>query len=877
MSDWSNDLGEALASGDTERMKTTLARVPKDVLQRALPHLDELARASAAEERWEDALACYDQLLLVAPDDVARLADRAGIHLRLNRHADALADAQRVVELAPERSSGHRLQAEIHDAAQAFSLALAAYREVLRIEPGDEQATQRVRFLETELGKDALLKQALDPNAPEESLRIELPSPAPVTFDPALFDDPGIPASFESFRVDGVRQLLWRYSAQQSPRNVLSRLDDPQWLAAWDAALATTAGNRLLFSGSELGVLALRALQHGAEHALCVESFPLDARITTGMVQKHFLGPWHAQHGAAIQGWTEDERRESFEAFASAIDIVSPDDPEAAAAGRDTLIFPRIDHTLLGTGIVKAVRRFTADGRSARVLPARATVYAMAIQWAYAASPFALAPVNKLRWSLYPQALDLGPEFWTPLTEPVRVGDIDFADFSETQWDVELPVVADGTVDAVLFWFELDLGASTLSNAPGSALHCIRPAVQYADPIEVSSGQTLPVSVGVEETRLRFRTTPPATRVRAHGLPSWYVPMLGDPHRNTAYQTAIAKAVASGTPETVLDIGAGCGLLSMMAASAGAGRVMGCETHPAIFEAGNEIIRLNRLDDRIDIVNKDCRAMKVPEDLPRRADLAVFELFDCSLIGEGVLHFLAYAREHLLTADATYVPASAKIRAMVIEYRLDSVLGIDANLLNPYRFSPAFINVDAAQLAYRPLSAPFDVFSFDFAQAGPAPETRELTIPAIAPGTAGAVMFWFDAQLDGDTRLSNAPDADKPLHWKQGLQFLPEVRVDSAMSLPLLAEHNGSGLKFQWQRGVLPEEAISQLPRFDPRWLAASTQLEQQTQGLLQHCAQHPDEHAKVAEIAKRFAIDPASHGLDPVIAQRFAAMFFGG
>jgi len=41
-------------------------------------------------------------------------------------------------------------------------------------------------------------------------------------------------------------------------------------------------------------------------------------------------------------------------------------------------------------------------------------------------------------------------------------------------------------------------------------------------------------------------------------------------------------------------------------------------------------------------------------------------------------------------------------------------------------------------------------------------------------------------------------------------------------------------------------------------------------------CAQNPEEYAKVAEIAKRFAIDPAAHDLDPVIAQRFAAMFLG-
>jgi hypothetical protein len=37
----------------------------------------------------------------------------------------------------------------------------------------------------------------------------------------------------------------------------------------------------------------------------------------------------------------------------------------------------------------------------------------------------------------------------------------------------------------------------------------------------------------------------------------------------------------------------------------------------------------------------------------------------------------------------------------------------------------------------------------------------------------------------------------------------------------------------------------------------------------------NPGEYIKVAELAKRFAIDPGAHDIDPKIAQRFAATFF--
>lgn len=873
MMDWRSDLSTALASGNPEFMKAMLGRVPPDVLQQAIPILHQQANACEKDGKLEESLTYYDYLLGALPGQVERHADRARVLLKLQRFAEALADAEQIVALEPMHPQGYCMRAEACEGLRDQPQALSAFRHALSLAPDDEAIAQRIHALETDLRKEAVLRQALDPNAPTAPLNIELPPPPTIVFDPVLFDDPSIPESFDSFRVEGLKQHLWRYSGQLSPRNTITRLEDPVWLAAWDAALSTTAGTHALFWGSELGVFALRALHHGAAHVRCVETFPLDARITTGMVQKHLLAPWLARNSEAIQGWSEEERRASFDAFASSIDIET-DRPPSGTADCDCFVFPRIDHSLLGTGIVKAVRHYCDGAKPARVLPAKATVFAMAIQWVYPGRAYHLEAMNHLRWSLYPQALELTPEFWTALTAPVQVGEIDFANFAEANWDITLPITAPGTVDALVYWFELELGPARINNAPGSALACIKPAIQYTDAIAVETGHLLNACVRVEENRLCFQTQPPATQARAHTLPTWYVPMLGDQCRNEAYRSAIAKALAAQSAEIVLDIGAGCGLLSMMAAEAGAMQVIGCETHPAILKAGTEIIARNGLANRITLVGKDCRALKVPDDLPRRAELAVFELFDCSLIGEGILHFLAHAREHLLTEKARFLPASARIRAMLIEYRLDRVWDIDANLLNPYRAAPAFINVDAAKLAYRPLTEAFDVFAFNFQAAGPTPEEKALNLPAIAPGTVGAVLFWFDLGLDESTWVSNDPRCADTPHWKQGLQFLPEVQVVAGAPLPLIARHNGSGLKFQWQPDALPTEGLSKIPRFDPRWLAANTELEQQTGGLLQHCNQNPDECTKVAEIAKRFAIEPAAYNLDPTVAQRFASMF---
>lgn len=836
MADWSKDLDQALATGDPEVMTAMLGRVPKDVLQQAMPYLAHMAKTSQAEGRVDEALTYLNHLIQAKPGQAGRYAERARVLAMLGRHVEALADARHAAALAPD---------------DALLKEQAAALEAL-VQRGPEHGTPEHKAPQSAAG-----------------------TPPHVRFDPAWFANPAIAPDGDRFRVDGLRQHLWRYSGQMAPRNAIARLEDPAWQAAWDGALGAMNGARVVFRGSELGVFGLRALHHGAAHALCIESHALEARIATGMLQKHFLGPWHALHGDAVQAWSEQERSDSFDAFAGAIDVALAADAPPASEACNYFVFPNIDHTLLGTGMLRALREHCErTGRApARVVPAKARVYAMGVQWAYPGAGFALDPLERLRWSLYPQALESGPESYTALTEPVLAGEIDFAHFEPGTWNLALPIVAGGTVNAIIYWFELDLGATSISNAPGSALRCIRPAIQYTDGLEVDAGGHVNASVKVEEGRLYFETRPAPVMPRGPALPAWYAPMLCDAHRNEAYRNAIGEAVAAHPEQAVLNIGAGCALLPMMAAQAGARAVTGCESDPALLAAGRAIVELNAMAGVIRLVGKDCRKLAVPEDLPQRAGLALFDMFDCSLIGEGILHFLAHAREHLLTPDAVFLPARGRIRAMLVEYWLDTILDIDASLLNPYRASPAFVNVDAATLDYRALSAPFEVFSFDFASAGPAPQENRLQLTATAAGTVGAVLFWFDLGLDGESELSNDPAAAKALHWKHGLQCLPTVRVEEGGAVPLVASHDGSSLQFQWVREALAVEALSKTPRYDPRWLAASSDIEQQTRSLMQHCAQHPEEYAKVAEIAMRFAIAPAAHGLDPVIAQRFATL----
>ena len=873
MTEWHERLQRALARGNPEEMKAALGEVPSNVLHMAVPMLSRMAEEAARRNEVEEALTYLDQLVEVEPDSVRWRLDRANLNRKRDEPVLIIEDATHVAGLEPDNRVAARLLAEAHDGLRNAREAVDAYRKLAALEPDDEAVRLRLDYFQKQLRKNEVLQQVLDPEAAAQQPPAVIEPPPATRFDPKLLLDPAIPSSMNPAMVEGLKQHLWRYSIHHSSRNSLERLEDERWLQAWDDALAATAGGRVLLHGSELGILAVRALAHGAAHVTVVEPSALDARIASGVIQKHLLAGWHARHGADVPSWTEEERRASFEQFASAIDVLGP--AELQPADYDWLVFPNLDHTLLGTGIVRAIRGYRERGATKlRLLPRKARVFAMGVQWAYPGTGFDLQALSGLRWAPYPQPLDLSDACWTALTPASEVGEIDLENFAEQVWSRELPVMQQGRLDAIVFWFELDLVGGRLDTRPGSGLTSVKPAVQYADSPLLDAGGTLPIRIHVDASRIYVETVPAASELRSGALPSWYLPMVVDEARNSAYRSALAQRLQQRGEAAVLDIGGGCGLLSLMAAQLGARRVDACELDGALARVAEKVLGANEAGERVHIINKDCRHLKVPDDLPGKADLAVFELFDCSLIGEGVLHFLAYAREHLLADDAIYVPMAGRIRAMLVEYRLDRIWDIDVNILNPYRFSPEFINVDANRIVHRPLSEAFDVFAFDFASASPEPQEREIDLVASADGTAGAVLFWFDLQLAPEQWLSNAPGALQSFHWKQALQFLPEVQVREGMSLPLTAKHNGSALTFRWRPDTLPAESYSKLPRFDPNAFQQAAQLQSQTASLFQHCMADRAEYERVAQLAQLFAIDPAAHGLDPRIAQRFAAKF---
>lgn len=282
-------------------------------------------------------------------------------------------------------------------------------------------------------------------------------------------------------------------------------------------------------------------------------------------------------------------------------------------------------------------------------------------------------------------------------------------------------------------------------------------------------------------------------------IPRWHFEMLNDERRNEAFERALAKVVTAES--LVLDIGSGTGLLAMMAARAGAGQTVSCEMVAPLAELAREVVARNGFAGQIRIMGKKSTELSVGNGLPERANLLVTETVDCGLLGEGIVPSITHAKAHLLTEDARIIPRAAAVHAMLVESKrlrglnhVGQCAGFDVRLMQQYR-TPGYFPVRLAAFEYAALTAPFEVFRFDFERAQILPAQRQLTVPVTRGGECHAVVFWFDMQLDEEISISNEPGSTT--HWEQAVQCLERgLTVEAGDVVQLGAEHDCCSITF---------------------------------------------------------------------------------
>jgi SAM-dependent methyltransferase len=254
----------------------------------------------------------------------------------------------------------------------------------------------------------------------------------------------------------------------------------------------------------------------------------------------------------------------------------------------------------------------------------------------------------------------------------------------------------------------------------------------------------------------------------------------------------------------VLDIGAGSGLLALMAARAGAGMVTAVEMNPVLADVARQIVADNGFADRIQVLTRLSLDLKVGVDLPA-ADLVVSEVLDGGLLGEGVLPTLQHASRHLLKPGGRMLPAGAVVYGQLVELpRLRAVnpvagiAGFDLSAFDRFRNPASYRTISLANEQHKALSAPFHVADFDFSTPPMTERRRVAKIPITATGEAYAVVFWFDLHMDDEVSISSGPEGSLS-HWAQAVQFMDRGRAVSAgEELELTMGHTDSRLYFSF-------------------------------------------------------------------------------
>lgn len=240
--------------------------------------------------------------------------------------------------------------------------------------------------------------------------------------------------------------------------------------------------------------------------------------------------------------------------------------------------------------------------------------------------------------------------------------------------------------------------------------------------------------------------------------------MLADDDRCSKYTNAIRRTLLNKPAARVLDIGAGTGLLSMIAARSGAKHVDAIEMFESMAHLASKIIRTNGLESCVKVHAEKSTDLIVGTNLKERADILVTEIFDSALLGEGCLPVLEHAHAELLQEGASVVPAKAKVYGVLINsdflvsfrnlgdqfplHRSDNgALCKGGGVGIPMRFDTLRQGAD-----YEIVSEEFDIFDFDFSREGLAKcKNREKTfrVKRVKEGVANVLLTWWELDLTG--------------------------------------------------------------------------------------------------------------------------------
>jgi len=804
-----------LRAGDDLRCVGAFAKLFRKMLDNHLTHKDLHVCHSNRAAAYLN-LGLYEEALWDARQ-CQRLAEA-----RFNRDRDALAVAP-VFRKAHARKGFALLGLEMPRQAKAsFEAGLAMQPDCVECKRGLEEALARIaRDILEGRGLETL---ALPPAAPVAGRVANLPHAAPMH---RVHPRDALPISLLTpFQADTEYHIkdTYNYMTVQAdvrmPRRHFKYLRDGARLDAFARATRAAVDKvraerhcdaRVLHLGCGAGYVTMEALRAGAHHVVACDRW-----LYLAMACKESL---------LANGYGDDQVKVVYK---RPTDLRALRDVPVAC---NVCVNEMFDDGLLSRGLLPAFRH--AAERSlllpdAVLIPNAATVYVMPVEWRVTTvCGLDVSAMNAYRHApSHTSGAPFAPGATRALAPPRPAWHFDFQNppcASETK-TVDFNFASDGKWNAVVFWYELRLCEGVvLSTAPEDVRRAaetadgasrengeskfyfpssLQAAAQYLlGEICVREGDVVPLTCAHNTVQMQF-SVEEAEYAHLHkrlaSFPQYHFEVLRDEARARAYDDAIRRRVRKAAKKkpskkkggvSVLDIGAGSGLLAMMAARAGAEKVVACEWHGALATCARRNVAANGLSRAVTVASGDVAKLRrgkqgVPVD---GFDVAVIDLFDAGLTGDHVLWMLEQARKNVLAPDAVVVPAAATMYCVGLEAYTAEVNGFDFSAFNKYRWDSTY---RATKLADEPdarvLTKPKRVFEFFLQQQErrdangeksshfAAAPTRETVarLETVASGYLNAVAFWFDLHMDEKETITTAPRG----YGKGGTVLFEETR-----------------------------------------------------------------------------------------------------
>ena len=290
-------------------------------------------------------------------------------------------------------------------------------------------------------------------------------------------------------------------------------------------------------------------------------------------------------------------------------------------------------------------------------------------------------------------------------------------------------------------------------------------------------------------------------------IDGWLMSMLADLKRNDGYAESIKRTIQRG--DTVLDIGTGSGLLSMMCAREGAKKIYTCETIKVIADVAKVISADNNYQEQIEVFHAKSNKLKIGREIPQKVDALVSEIFDAGLLGEGVLPSLRHAQANLLKEGAKIIPAAADIKAVLVQSnhlkktgKIKEVSGFDLSSFGKFQVDDSYKTIVLSNIPHLKLSDEFKPLSIDFhnlpkATSPQSPNVHTINVEITTDGEIDAVVFWFDLHFDDELTLSSGPEKEM-IHWGQAVECFDKPRkVKAGDIISLTVEQSETNVVFK--------------------------------------------------------------------------------